>query len=46
MIIMHSKNLITTYYYFIKKCILSSIEREIPLTDGVCFEEHLGSLAR
>ena len=31
---------------FIKKCILSSIEREIPLTDGVCFEEHLGSLAR
>ena len=31
---------------FIKKCILSSIERNIPLTDGVCFEDHLGTLAR
>lgn len=31
---------------FIKKCILSSIERDIPLTDGVCFEDHLGWLAR
>ena len=31
---------------FIKKSILSSIERDIPLTDGVCFEDHLGSLAR
>lgn len=31
---------------FIKKCILSSIERDIPLTDGVCFEDHLGSLAK
>ena len=31
---------------FIKKCIISSIEREIPLTDGVCFEDHLGSLAK
>lgn len=30
---------------FIKKCILSSIERDIPLTDGVCFEEHLARLA-
>ncbi len=28
---------------FIKKCILSSIERRFPLTDGVCFEEHLGT---
>lgn len=29
---------------FIKKCILKSIELEIPLTDGVCFEELLGCL--
>lgn len=29
---------------FIKKCILKSIELDIPLTDGVCFEEVLGSL--
>ena len=31
---------------FIKKCIISSIERDIPLTDGVCFEDHLGILSR
>lgn len=31
---------------FIKLCIISSIEREIPMTDGVCFEDHLGKLAR
>lgn len=31
---------------FIKKCILSSVERDIPLTDGVCFEEHLAELGR
>lgn len=31
---------------FIKKCIISSMEREIPLTDGVCFEEHLAQLAK
>jgi pyridoxine kinase len=31
---------------FIKKCIISSIERDIPLTDGVCFEDHLASLAK
>lgn len=31
---------------FIKRCILSSIERDIPLTDGVCFEDHLARLAR
>ena len=31
---------------FIKKCILSSIERGIPLTDGVCFEDHLAKLAK
>ncbi|MCD8217542.1 MAG: PfkB family carbohydrate kinase, partial [Clostridiales bacterium] len=30
---------------FIKKAIISSIERDIPLTDGVCFEEHLAKLA-
>ena len=30
---------------FIKQCIISSIERDIPLTDGVCFEEHLAKLA-
>lgn len=30
---------------FIKKCIISSMERDIPLTDGVCFEEHLAQLA-
>ena len=29
---------------FIKKCILKSIEMEIPLTDGVCFEEVLDTL--
>lgn len=29
---------------FIKKCIQRSMELEIPLTDGVCFEELLGSL--
>ena len=29
---------------FIKKCILKSIEMEIPVTDGVCFEELLQTL--
>lgn len=29
---------------FIKRCILKSIEMEIPLTDGVCFEEILDTL--
>ena len=29
---------------FIKKCILKSIEQDIPLTDGVCFEEILYKL--
>ncbi len=29
---------------FIKKCILKSIEMNIPTTDGVCFEEVLGTL--
>lgn len=29
---------------FIKKCILKTAELDIPLTDGVCFEEVLGSL--
>ena len=29
---------------FVKQCILKSIEMEIPLTDGVCFEELLGTL--
>lgn len=29
---------------FVKKCILRSIELDIPTTDGVCFEEVLGSL--
>lgn len=29
---------------FIKKCILRSIELDIPLTDGVCFEELLHTL--
>ncbi len=29
---------------FIKRCIVSSIEKDIPLTDGVCFEEHLARL--
>lgn len=29
---------------FIKKCILRSTELEIPVTDGVCFEEVLGEL--
>lgn len=30
--------------HFIKKCIMKSIELEIPITDGVCFEEVLGTL--
>ena len=29
---------------FIKKCILRSIEMDLPLTDGVCFEEFLCKL--
>lgn len=29
---------------FIKKCILRSIEMDLPLTDGVCFEEFLRTL--
>lgn len=29
---------------FVKKCIMKSIELEIPLTDGVCFEEVLWTL--
>lgn len=29
---------------FVKKCILKSIELDIPLTDGVCFEEVLNTL--
>lgn len=29
---------------FIKKCILKSVELDIPLTDGVCFEEVLDKL--
>lgn len=29
---------------FVKKCIIRSRELEIPLTDGVCFEEFLGRL--
>lgn len=29
---------------FIKKCILKSIDMDLPLTDGVCFEELLGTL--
>lgn len=29
---------------FVKKCIVRSQELEIPLTDGVCFEEFLGQL--
>ena len=29
---------------FVKRCILKSIEMGIPTTDGVCFEEVLGSL--
>lgn len=29
---------------FVKKCILKSIEMDIPLTDGVCFEELLTTL--
>lgn len=29
---------------FIKKCIIKSIEKDIPLTDGVCFEEVLYTL--
>ena len=31
---------------FIKKCILRSIELDIPVTDGVCFEEVLHTLNR
>lgn len=31
---------------FVKKCILKSVEMEIPQTDGVCFEEILYSLKR
>lgn len=31
---------------FVKKCILKSIEMEIPRTDGVCFEEILFQLKR
>lgn len=30
---------------FISKCIVKSIEMNIPLTDGVCFEELLGTLS-
>lgn len=30
---------------FIEKCILRSMEMDIPLTDGVCFEEFLGTLS-
>lgn len=30
---------------FIKRCIVRSVEMDLPLTDGVCFEEFLGSLA-
>lgn len=29
---------------FVKKCIMKSIEMDLPLTDGVCFEEHLATL--
>ena len=29
---------------FVKKCILKSMEMDIPLTDGVCFEELLTTL--
>ncbi|MCD8013905.1 MAG: pyridoxamine kinase [Lachnospiraceae bacterium] len=31
---------------FIKLCIQKSVEMELPLTDGVCFEEFLGLLCR
>lgn len=31
---------------FVKKCILKSVEMEIPKTDGVCFEEVLYQLKR
>ncbi len=31
---------------FVKKCILKSIELDIPRTDGVCFEEILYQLKR
>ena len=31
---------------FVRKCILKSIEIDIPQTDGVCFEEILHSLKR
>lgn len=30
--------------HFIKQCIRRSIEMDLPLTDGVCFEEFLGKL--
>lgn len=30
---------------FIKKCIQRSIELDLPITDGVCFEEFLGKLS-
>ena len=29
---------------FVKKCIMKSIEMDLPLTDGVCFEELLATL--
>ncbi|MCC8049277.1 MAG: pyridoxamine kinase [Clostridiales bacterium] len=32
--------------HFIKLCVQKSIERDIPLTDGVCFEELLGMLCK
>ena len=31
---------------FVKKCILKSVELDIPRTDGVCFEEILYTLKR
>ena len=31
---------------FVKKCIIRSIELDIPATDGVCFEEVLGELKK
>ncbi len=30
--------------HFVKKCILKTIEMDLPYTDGVCFEELLGTL--
>ena len=41
------KEFIANFCYesnFIKKCILKSIEMDIPVTDGVCFEELLQTL--